>query len=132
MDRKNDGLRLMDGVGYKKIIIAWWDLTRHLTARADDNHAAPSFVPRREILFPESSLTFKHNTTTIGIRRSPAERTVLELRKTTVDTKFGPVEVKLCTHKGNTYCYPEYESVKAVCQETGQNYRCLLYTSRCV
>ena len=63
------------------------------------------------------------NTTTIGIRRSPAERTVLERRKTTVDTKFGPVEVKLCTHKGNTYCYPEYESVKAVCQEMGQNYR---------
>ena len=63
------------------------------------------------------------NTTTIGIRRSPVERTVLERRKTTVDTKFGPVEVKLCTHKGNTYCYPEYESVKAVCQETGQNYR---------
>ena len=63
------------------------------------------------------------NTTTIGIRRSPVERTVLERRKTTVDTKFGPVEVKLCTHKGNTYCYPEYESVKSVCQETGQNYR---------
>ena len=31
-----------------------WDLTRHLTARADDNHAAPSFLPQREILFPES------------------------------------------------------------------------------
>lgn len=66
---------------------------------------------------------FLPTSTTIGIRRSPAERTVLERRKTTVDTKFGPVEVKLCTHKGNTYCYPEYESVKAVCQETGQNYR---------
>lgn len=40
-----------------------------------------------------------------------------------MDTKFGPVEVKLCSHKGNTFCYPEYESVKAVCRETGQSYR---------
>ena len=25
-----------------------WHLSRHLTARADDNHAAPSYLPRRE------------------------------------------------------------------------------------
>ena len=36
-----------------------WHLSRHLTARADDNHAAPSFVSRRKDLFPSPSLTFK-------------------------------------------------------------------------
>ena len=32
-----------------------WDLTRHLTARADDNHAAPRSQPRREKAFRPSS-----------------------------------------------------------------------------
>ena len=32
-----------------------WDLTRHLTARADDNHAAPPRRPRREHPFPGES-----------------------------------------------------------------------------
>ena len=34
-----------------------WHLSRHLTARADDNHAAPSFSPRREDLFQGPSIT---------------------------------------------------------------------------
>lgn len=55
-------------------------------------------------------------TTTIGIRRYPVERTVLERRKETVRTTFGPVEVKICTHKGVQYAYPEYESVKDICR----------------
>ncbi len=32
------------------------DLTQHLTARADDNHAAPCIEPRREISFRRLSL----------------------------------------------------------------------------
>ena len=31
-----------------------WHLSRHLTARADDNHAAPSQTPRREFPSPET------------------------------------------------------------------------------
>ena len=31
-----------------------WHLSRHLTARADDNHAAPPRRPRREHLFPSA------------------------------------------------------------------------------
>ena len=34
-----------------------WHLSRHLTARADDNHAAPPCRPRREMEFPPSSGT---------------------------------------------------------------------------
>ena len=35
-----------------------WHLSRHLTARADDNHAAPSQTPRREStsLYPSSAI----------------------------------------------------------------------------
>ena len=32
-----------------------WHLSRHLTARADDNHAAPPRLPRRETVSPLSS-----------------------------------------------------------------------------
>ena len=32
-----------------------WHLSRHLTARADDNHAAPSQRPRREDVSPRQS-----------------------------------------------------------------------------
>ena len=34
-----------------------WDLTRHLTARADDNHAAPPRPPRRASASPPGSRT---------------------------------------------------------------------------
>ena len=34
-----------------------WHLSRHLTARADDNHAAPPYRPRREAVFPPRSGT---------------------------------------------------------------------------
>lgn len=59
------------------------------------------------------------NTTTIGIRRFPAERTVLERRKITVDTPYGPAEVKVCSRGGRTFCYPEYESIRNICLEQG-------------
>lgn len=31
------------------------DLTQHLTTRADDNHAPPVTLPKRETLFPRRS-----------------------------------------------------------------------------
>lgn len=68
-----------------------------------------------EILFTQ--------TTTIGIRRYPVDRTVLSREKKGVSTQWGEAEVKLCTYKGRTYCYPEYESVKKICEKTGLDYQ---------
>ena len=50
-------------------------------------------------------------TTTIGIRYTTMERTVLERETYTVDTIYGEVEVKVCRDGNNVYFYPEYESV---------------------
>ena len=36
-----------------------WHLSRHLTARADDNHAAPTYLPLLENYFHSSSGTFQ-------------------------------------------------------------------------
>ena len=51
-------------------------------------------------------------TTTIGIRRYPTERTVLERSEIQVETSYGPADVKMCAYKGRKFFYP-----------------CLLYTS---
>ena len=62
-------------------------------------------------------------TTTIGIRRQEMERTILKREKRTVTTPLGEVEVKVCTFDGQEYIYPEYESVKKLCEKTGVSYR---------
>ena len=62
-------------------------------------------------------------TTTIGIRRQEMERTILKREKRTVTTPLGEVEVKVCTFDGQEYFYPEYESVKKLCEKTGISYK---------
>nr|WP_314461351.1 nickel pincer cofactor biosynthesis protein LarC [uncultured Clostridium sp.] len=62
-------------------------------------------------------------TTTIGIRRYSAERTVLPREKRTVMTQWGEAEVKVCKYKDREFCYPEYESVKTLCRKSGLDYQ---------
>ena len=78
-----------------------------------------------EIIFAE--------TTTIGIRRVRMERSILKRHIYTIPTSRGDVEVKMCLvpHcNGNEVfedveerCYPEYESIKAICKRTGRSYQ---------
>lgn len=62
-------------------------------------------------------------TTTIGIRRQEMERTILKREKRTIETPLGEVEVKVCTFDGEEYFYPEYESIKKLCEKTGISYK---------
>lgn len=68
-----------------------------------------------EILFRE--------TTTIGIRRGWMERTVMERESVSVNTAYGMAQVKICRHGGIRKIYPEYESVAALCQKSGCDFR---------
>ncbi len=69
-----------------------------------------------QILFEE--------TTTIGIRRIPVERSVLPRELREVETSAGSVRVKLCTLKdGQRRVYPEYESVAALARKQGRPFR---------
>lgn len=70
------------------------------------------------------------HTTTIGIRQYPVTRTVLSREKLTVDTAYGPADVKVCTHKDRRFCYPEYESVRAICRETGLDFQTVYHKVR--
>ncbi len=62
-------------------------------------------------------------TTTIGIRRVRMERTVLKRSFMEVETSLGTGTVKLCCHRNRIYAYPEFESVKRICQSSGQDYQ---------
>lgn len=62
-------------------------------------------------------------TTTIGIRRIKMERTVLKRDIKTLSTKYGDVKVKECIlPNGQIRRYPEYESVKALCDNNDMAY----------
>ena len=71
-----------------------------------------------EILFCE--------TTTIGIRRQCMERTILNRENRRVETSYGEARVKLCELPGTNgvwRCYPEYDSVIALCKVSGLSYQ---------
>ena len=65
------------------------------------------------------AILFK-NTTTIGIRRCSMERTVLKRYEDIVTTEYGQVRMKtVVLPDGSVRRYPEYESLKAICDATG-------------
>lgn len=75
--------------------------------------ALPDDVERLEdIIFAE--------TTTIGIRRWPCERSVLERREVSVQTPWGAARVKEVTlPDGSSRTAPEYEDAAAIARRTG-------------
>ena len=58
-------------------------------------------------------------TSSIGVRRLRAERTCLARTVVDVALPAGTVKVKKCTFDGQTFYYPEYESVKALTAASG-------------
>lgn len=56
-------------------------------------------------------------TTTIGIRYSRMERTILPRETRTLPTPWGEVLAKVCTLNGKEQIYPEYESVAQLSRE---------------
>lgn len=62
-------------------------------------------------------------TTTIGIRRSHVERSVMDRRTDEMDTPLGRVGVKICSYGGMTRVYPEYDSLKELCKKKRISYR---------
>ena len=65
-------------------------------------------------------IIFRH-TTTIGIRRMRMERTVLERELLSVESAYGPAQVKkVILRDGEARFYPEYESVAEIARRTGR------------
>lgn len=63
-------------------------------------------------------------TTSIGLRRYREEREILPRTFAEVCLKTGEkVRIKICEHHGQKFYYPEYETVKAACRESGRAFR---------
>ena len=68
------------------------------------------------------SLIFKESST-IGIRRVSAARTIMNREQLTVYVEGHPVSVKVCSWKDISKAAPEYESVREVALKTGLPFR---------
>lgn len=67
------------------------------------------------------------NTTTIGIRRHETTRTILDREIITVSTVYGEAKVKVCTYEGRKFYYPEFESIKKLCESSKLDYQTLYH-----
>ena len=75
-----------------------------------------SVACRKEDMFKLQNIIFKE-TTTIGIRYRFESRTELGREFIEIDTKYGKIKAKKVTNNGETYVYPEYESMKKIAEE---------------
>ncbi|MCR5469249.1 MAG: nickel pincer cofactor biosynthesis protein LarC [Lachnospiraceae bacterium] len=105
-----------------------------LAAGARDVHYFPVFMKKNRpayqlnVLCKEkdieklSEIIFKE-TTTIGIRRLKMDRTILKRYMDEALTKWGKVKVKVCDNDFVHRVYPEYDSVKEICDKTGAGFQ---------
>lgn len=105
-----------------------------LAAGARDVNYTPIYMKknrpacRLEVLCKEERVSaleevIFHQTTAIGLRKRKEVRRILPRKKETVMTVYGEVELKICTEAGNTYVYPEYDSIRRRVLETGRSYQ---------
>ena len=71
---------------------------------------------KKEDMFKLQNIMFRE-TTTIGIRYRFESRTELGREFEEIDTKYGKLKVKKVINNGETYIYPEYESMKELAEK---------------
>ena len=62
-------------------------------------------------------------TTSIGMRKYKEKREILPRSIEHIQTELGEADIKICTHKGQRFYYPEYASIHQICEATGKSYR---------
>lgn len=103
-------------------------MERLMKAGARDVHYVPVFMKKNRpawvlnVICKEEDIETLQNiifeeTTTIGIRYSIMERTILPRETRTLPTPWGEVLAKVCTLNGKEQLYPEYESVVQLSRE---------------
>ena len=103
-------------------------MERLMKAGARDVHYVPVFMKKNRpawvlnVICKEEDMEMLQNiifeeTTTIGIRYSRMERTILPRETRILPTPWGEVLAKVCTLNGKEQLYPEYESVAQLSRE---------------
>lgn len=110
-------------------------MDRLMEAGARDVHFVPVFMKKNrpayelavicdEDKIKELEQAIFQETTTIGIRRIRMERSLLPREASTVTLKEGELKIKRCVLPGGQVrCYPEYESVIRLAQESGLSFQ---------
>lgn len=103
-------------------------MERLMKAGARDVHYVPAFMKKNRpawvlnVICKEEDMETLQNiifeeTTTIGIRYSRMERTILPRETRNLPTPWGEVLAKVCILNGKEQLYPEYESVAQLSRE---------------
>ena len=71
---------------------------------------------KKEDMYKLQNIIFRE-TTTIGIRYRFESRTELGREFVEIDTKYGKLKAKKVINNGETYIYPEYESIKELSEK---------------
>lgn len=71
---------------------------------------------RKKDMINLQNIIFKE-TTTIGIRYREEYRTELQRENIEINTKYGKIKAKKVNNNGETYIYPEYESLKEISEK---------------
>ncbi len=109
-------------------------MERLMEAGARDVHFLPVYMKKNrpayqlDVICEEADIErmeriIFEETTTIGIRRMPMERTILKREARTVQTPLGQALVKACSFRGKERLFPEYESVVALSQKSKRSYQ---------
>lgn len=109
-------------------------MERLMEAGARDVHYMPVYMKKNRPAYQLNVICSKEDigrmeeiifreTTTIGIRRVPMERTILKREQCTVQTPLGEAGVKVCRYGGMERYFPEYDSVISLCRAHGRNYQ---------
>ncbi len=112
-----------------------YTMDKLLKAGALDAHYVPVFMKKNRpayeltVICKEADVSTVESiifseTTSIGIRRSKMERSILPRSIETVKTSLGEILVKKCTlPDGSERCYPEYESIKKIAENEKFSYQ---------
>ena len=116
-------------------------LEQLMNAGARDAHFIPCFMKKNRPAYllrviadaahlAEMERIIFESTTSIGLRKTPVERTVLNRESVDLILPFGTVKAKKCSWDGMTRCYPEYESVKELAVSSGMEFKTIFAAAK--
>lgn len=111
-----------------------YTMDRLMEAGARDVHYTPVYMKKNRPAYQLNVICTEEDiarmeqiifeeTTTIGIRKVPMERTVLKREIRTIQTPLGEARVKVCKLNGAERYFPEYNDIISLCKAHGKNYQ---------
>lgn len=93
-----------------------------------DTYYTPIFMKKNRPSYKLSVLAYSENedeildiifrhTTSIGIRKYPVDRVILDREIVNFDSSLGKARLKVIKYKDERFAYPEYEDIKGIASQ---------------